>query len=138
MRQVWRGDERLDQAAQERFLVEARARALQLGGFARVTVFDKRGMGMSDRMSCALPLEERVEDLTAVMEALRTDSAVLFGIQGGGALAAADAAWLGESDAILEATEHFLRGSVGATCQRTVVHTATRSEAEGAFRDPVQ
>jgi serine/threonine protein kinase/pimeloyl-ACP methyl ester carboxylesterase len=65
---------------------------LQLGGFARVTVFDKRGTGMSDRMSSALPLEERVQDLTAVMEALRTDSAVLFGIQDGGALAAAYAA----------------------------------------------
>ncbi|MFM9864362.1 MAG: alpha/beta fold hydrolase [Micropepsaceae bacterium] len=46
---------------------------------ARWVSFDKRGQGLSDRMSGAPTLEERAEDLTAVMDAVGAKRAVLVG-----------------------------------------------------------
>ena len=51
----------------------------RLGAFARVVTFDKRGTGMSDRMQSVATLEERMDDIRAVMDALELESAVLFG-----------------------------------------------------------
>ena len=36
-----------------------------LGEFARVILFDKRGMGMSDRVDGATPLDVRMDDIRA-------------------------------------------------------------------------
>ncbi len=55
-----------------------------LSRFARVIVFDKRGNGLSDRISGAPSVAERMEDITAVMEAVGSDRAVLFGVSEGG------------------------------------------------------
>ena len=41
----------------------------RLASFARVVVFDKRGTGMSDPVSGAPTLEERMDDVRAVMDA---------------------------------------------------------------------
>jgi hypothetical protein len=41
----------------------------RLGTFARVAVFDRRGMGLSDPVSGPVTLEEQVEDLGAVIDA---------------------------------------------------------------------
>jgi pimeloyl-ACP methyl ester carboxylesterase len=57
-----------------------------LGEFARVILFDKRGMGMSDRVPGATPLEVRMDDITAVMNAVGSESAVLIGESEGGPL----------------------------------------------------
>lgn len=57
-----------------------------LGEFARVIVFDKRGMGMSDRVPGATPLDIRMDDITAVMDAVDSESAVLIGESEGGPL----------------------------------------------------
>lgn len=54
-----------------------------LAEFARVTVFDKRGTGMSDRVGAGT-LEERVDDIRAVMDAEGIERATLFGISEGG------------------------------------------------------
>jgi serine/threonine protein kinase len=59
----------------------------RLGRLARVTVFDKRGTGMSDRIAHPVPVEQRMLDIGAVLDALELDSAVLFGMQDGGAIA---------------------------------------------------
>ena len=61
----------------------------RLASFARLIVFDKRGTGLSDRVPDAdLPgLDERMEDLRAVMDATETKSAALFGFSEGGNLA---------------------------------------------------
>jgi serine/threonine protein kinase/pimeloyl-ACP methyl ester carboxylesterase len=59
----------------------------RLGRLARVTVFDKRGTGLSDRLADPLPVEERVLDISAILDALEIESAVLFGVQDGGAIA---------------------------------------------------
>jgi len=56
----------------------------RLARFARLITFDKRGMGLSDR-SAALPtLEERMDDVRAVMDAAGSESAALVGMSEGG------------------------------------------------------
>ena len=55
--------------------------------FARVICFDKRGMGLSDRDSGAYTLENIAEDAVAVLDAVRVDRAVVFGISEGGSAA---------------------------------------------------
>lgn len=57
-----------------------------LGEFARVIVFDKRGMGMSDRVPGATPLEVRMDDIRAVMDAAGSEAAVVMGSSEGGPL----------------------------------------------------
>ena len=50
---------------------------------ARVLVFDKRGTGMSDRVAGAPTLEERSDDIRAVMDAAGSERAALFGFSEG-------------------------------------------------------
>jgi pimeloyl-ACP methyl ester carboxylesterase len=57
-----------------------------LGGFARVIRFDKRGMGMSDRVPGATPLDVRMDDIAVVMDAVGSESAALIGESEGGPL----------------------------------------------------
>ncbi|NCD19797.1 MAG: alpha/beta hydrolase, partial [Actinobacteria bacterium] len=57
------------------------------GAFSRQVVFDKRGTGMSDR-SLDLPgLDERVDELRAVMDAAGVGHAFLHGVSEGGPMA---------------------------------------------------
>ena len=60
----------------------------RLGNFARVITFDKRGTGMSDRLPLdQLPeLEERMDDVRAVMDAVGSERATLFGHSEGGSM----------------------------------------------------
>ena len=55
--------------------------------FARVISFDKRGTGMSDRPVGIPTLEERIDDIRAVMEAAQSESAHILGISEGGPMA---------------------------------------------------
>ena len=57
----------------------------RLSFFARVIQFDKRGTGFSDRVE-APTLEQRMDDVRAVMDAAGSESAVLFGSSEGGAM----------------------------------------------------
>jgi len=59
----------------------------RLGRFARVIAFDKRGTGLSDRTGSVPSLDERMDDARAVMDAARSERAVLLGISEGGSLA---------------------------------------------------
>lgn len=71
------------------------ARSLErLGSFCRVINFDKRGTGLSDRVPVdRLPtLEERMDDVRAVMDAAGSERAVLFGHSEGGPMCALFAA----------------------------------------------
>jgi pimeloyl-ACP methyl ester carboxylesterase len=56
----------------------------RLGSFARVITFDKRGTGLSDRVTDIPSLIERVDDLRAVMDAAEVDQAALMGVSEGG------------------------------------------------------
>lgn len=55
----------------------------RLSNFARVVTFDKRGQGLSDRMSGAPSLEQRMDDVRAIMDAINSRRAVLFGFSEG-------------------------------------------------------
>ena len=59
----------------------------RLGSFARVILMDRRGTGLSDPLDGALPLEDEVDDVIAVLDAAGSDCAVLFGYLTGGSLA---------------------------------------------------
>lgn len=60
----------------------------RLASFARLIVFDKRGTGLSDRVPVErLPnLEERMDDVRAVMDAAGSRRAALVGVSEGGPL----------------------------------------------------
>jgi pimeloyl-ACP methyl ester carboxylesterase len=61
----------------------------RLASFSRLILFDKRGMGLSDRVSeDRLPsLEVRMDDARAVMDAVGSERAVVFGVSEGGPMA---------------------------------------------------
>ena len=56
----------------------------RLATFARVAVFDKRGTGLSDRNVGVAPLEERIDDMRAVMDAAGMARASVLGWSEGG------------------------------------------------------
>lgn len=58
----------------------------RLSGFSRVILFDKRGTGLSDRPGNIPTLEERMDDVRAVMDAVGSERAAIFGISEGGAM----------------------------------------------------
>ena len=55
----------------------------RLSAFARVIVFDKRGSGLSDPVDRAATIEERNDDIRAVMDAVGSERADLFGMSEG-------------------------------------------------------
>src|ERR1700758_582521 len=57
----------------------------RLASFSRLIMFDKRGTGLSDRVAVAT-LEERMDDLRAVMDAVGSRRAAVYGGSEGGAL----------------------------------------------------
>ena len=58
-----------------------------LSEFARIITFDKRGQGLSDRITDAPSLDERVSDMRAVMAAAGTERAAIMGCSDGGTMA---------------------------------------------------
>ena len=58
----------------------------RLGSFTRLILFDKRGTGMSDRVHPLPTLEQRMDDVRAVMDATGSKRAALFGISEGGVM----------------------------------------------------
>lgn len=64
----------------------------RLSSFARVITFDKRGQGLSDRMSDAPSLEQRIDDVRALMDEIGSKQAVLLGFSEGSPMSALFAA----------------------------------------------
>jgi class 3 adenylate cyclase len=58
----------------------------RLSAFARVITFDKRGQGLSDRVSGAPSLEQRMDDVRAVMDSIGSKRTSLLGISEGCAM----------------------------------------------------
>src|SRR5438874_5817378 len=56
----------------------------RLSAFSRLILFDKRGTGLSDRDVGIATLEERMDDVRAVMDAAGSERAALFGMSEGG------------------------------------------------------
>jgi pimeloyl-ACP methyl ester carboxylesterase len=59
----------------------------RLAEFSRLILFDKRGKGMSERVPGATTLEERMDDVRAVMDAAGSERAAVMGESEGGPLA---------------------------------------------------
>ena len=55
----------------------------RLTKFARLVTFDKRGQGLSDRISGAPSMEQRMDDVRAIMDEIGSRRAVLFGFSEG-------------------------------------------------------
>ncbi len=56
----------------------------RLASFSRLILFDKRGTGLSDPVPGPPTLEQRMEDLHAVLDAVGSERAALFGLSEGG------------------------------------------------------
>jgi pimeloyl-ACP methyl ester carboxylesterase len=56
----------------------------RLASFSRLIRFDKRGTGLSDRVSEMPTLEQRMDDVRAVMDAIGSERAALFSFSEGG------------------------------------------------------
>jgi class 3 adenylate cyclase len=56
----------------------------RISSFSRLILFDKRGTGLSDRSAGIATLEERMDDVRAVMDAAGSERAALFGVSEGG------------------------------------------------------
>lgn len=66
----------------------------QLATFSRLILFDKRGTGLSDQSTTLPALEQRMDDVRGVMEAVDSERAVIFGMSEGGSMAMLFAATL--------------------------------------------
>jgi class 3 adenylate cyclase len=69
-----------DEAPRARFLN-------RIASYSRLILFDKRGTGLSDRVGGIPGLEQRMDDVRAVMDAAGSERAAIFGISEGGAMA---------------------------------------------------
>jgi class 3 adenylate cyclase len=110
-------------------LPEYRRFCERLASFSRLILFDKRGMGLSDRVEVGT-LEERMDDVRAVMDAAGSEHASLIGVSEGGPMSIVFAATYPErTDAL------FL---VGAEVKEETTEDwpwgeATREEFEAAM-----
>jgi pimeloyl-ACP methyl ester carboxylesterase len=59
----------------------------RLASFSRLIVLDVRGTGLSDRAPELPTLEEQIDDVLAVLDAVASERAALFGLSQGGGLA---------------------------------------------------
>jgi class 3 adenylate cyclase len=84
-----------DEPALARFLT-------RLASFSRLILFDKRGTGLSDRVTDMPSLEVRMDDVWAVMHAVGSEVAALFGYSEGGTMCALFAAtYPGQTSALI-------------------------------------
>jgi class 3 adenylate cyclase/esterase/lipase len=78
--------------------------------FARVISFDKRGTGLSDPITGAPTLEERMDDVRAVMDAAESERAAVLGFSEGGAMSMLFAATYPDRTTALVLTGSFAKG----------------------------
>jgi len=64
----------------------------RLARFSRLILFDRRGTGLSDPISSTTTLEDQMEDVTAVLDAVGSEQAAVFAQAEGAAMAALYAA----------------------------------------------
>jgi pimeloyl-ACP methyl ester carboxylesterase len=81
----------------------------ELSSFSRLIRFDKRGTGMSDRVSGPATLETRMDDVRAVMDAVGSRRAAFYGLAEGAAMSILFAATYPERTAALVLRSAFPR-----------------------------
>ena len=103
--------------------------------FSRLIRFDKRGTGLSDPVPGVPTLEERMEDVRAVLDAVGSERAALFGYSEGGPMAALFAATYPERTLRLVMYGTFPAGtSLGPSGRGQFIDH--RREPLGRGRDP--
>jgi pimeloyl-ACP methyl ester carboxylesterase len=68
----------------------------RIASYSRFILFDRRGCGLSDRVAPAASLDEEVQDVLAVLDAVGSERTAVMGYAAGGALAVTLAATLPE------------------------------------------
>ena len=109
----------------------------RLSSFARVVLFDKRGTGLSDRVPVAeLPtLEQRMDDVRAVLDAVDSERAALYGYSEGGPMCALFAATDPErTTALIMEGGSGLPTTPGDQPTRRITRGSRRSGTSGAAR----
>ena len=81
----------------------------KLASFSRLILFDKRGTGLSDRATDTPMLEERMEDVRAVMDAVGSEQATLLGYSEAGTMVALFAATYPERTSAIIMISSFAR-----------------------------
>jgi len=83
----------------------------RLASFCRLIRFDKRGTGLSDRVSAIPTIEERMDDVRAVMDAAASTRAALLGFSEGGPMCIVFAATFPERTTALVLYGSDVRGA---------------------------
>jgi pimeloyl-ACP methyl ester carboxylesterase len=83
----------------------------RLSSFSRLIRFDKRGTGLSDRALDIPTLEQRMDDVRAVMDAVGSQRSALFGVSEGGPMSVLFAATYPERTAALVLYGSYARRS---------------------------
>lgn len=96
----------------------------RLSAFSRLIIFDKRGTGLSDPVADAPTLEQRIDDVRAVMDAAGSERAALLGVSEGGPMSALFAATHPERVSAL-----VLCGAMGRTTEAPDYPWASPAEA---------
>jgi DNA-binding SARP family transcriptional activator/pimeloyl-ACP methyl ester carboxylesterase len=103
----------------------------RLARLGRLILFDKRGTGLSDRVSGIAPLEDRIDDVRAVMDAVGSERAALLGISEGGPMIALFAATHPERTHALVAMGTFARRTAAPDYKVDVSRLTLSSEEWG-------
>jgi pimeloyl-ACP methyl ester carboxylesterase len=85
----------------------------RLASFSRLLLLDRRGTGLSDPVAKLPTLEERMDDVRAVMDAAGSSRAALLGVSEGGPMCALFAATYPERTTALVLCNTFARNVIG-------------------------
>jgi len=96
----------------------------RISSFSRLIIFDKRGTGLSDPVTEVPTLEQRIDDIRAVMDAAGSERAVLFGVSEGGPTSVLFAA-----THPTRVTALILHGAMGRTTEAPDYPWASSAEA---------
>ena len=109
----------------------------RLSRFARVVTFDKRGQGLSDRISGAPSLEQRMDDVRAVMDSIGSARAILIGFSEGAAMSVLFAATYPERVPRLVLVGAWVRASAPDDVWRERLERAVKAWGTGQVLKPV-
>jgi pimeloyl-ACP methyl ester carboxylesterase/class 3 adenylate cyclase len=96
----------------------------RIGSFSRLIMFDKRGTGLSDPVTDVPTLEQRIDDVRAVMDAAGSERTALIGVSEGGPMSVLFAA-----THPARATALVLHGAMGRTTEAPDYPWASPAEA---------
>ncbi|MFL5820686.1 MAG: adenylate/guanylate cyclase domain-containing protein [Solirubrobacteraceae bacterium] len=107
----------------------------RLSSFSRLIRFDKRGTGLSDPVAGIPTLEERMEDVHAVLDVVGSERAVLFGWSEGGPMAVLFAATYPDRTAALVLYGTFVSGAALGPQLEQVLEVVDQRWGEGSILD---